>query len=95
MNQEIEKCLKTAQEAKDAYIAAYKRWFEKNRAWEMIVVAVIADGTKAQNAWVTAASLETGRDALDLLRAAEIDKEATKYSLELALSTLKATIYLK
>jgi len=95
MNQEIEKCLKAAQEAKDAYITAYKRWYEKNQAYELIVVAMIADGSDAKTAWYKANGLTAGRDALELLRSSEIEKETARYNLEIALSILRATIDLK
>lgn len=95
MKPEIEKCLKAAQEAKDAYISAYKRWFEKNQAYELIVVAIIADGSDAKTAWYKASGLASGKDALELLRSSEIEKEAARYNLEIALSILKAAIDLR
>ena len=92
MKPEIEKCLKMAQDAKDQYIAAYGRWYEKRNAWEMIIVATMTDGRSAQDAWYVASTMTSGRDALALLRVAEIAKEKAKYCLELAICTLKASI---
>ena len=92
MKPEIEKCLKAAQDAKDQYIAAYGRWYEKSNAWEMIIVATMTDGRSAQDAWYVSSARSSGRDALAILRSAEIDREKAKYNLELALATLKIAI---
>lgn len=92
MDPEIEKCMEEAQKAKDVYIAAYRRWFDRNRAYEMMIITIIATGNSAQDAWYKAASTEAGRTALDLLRISEVDKELAKYSLKIAISRLNAVI---
>jgi hypothetical protein len=95
MKPEIEKCLKMAQDASDEYITAYTRWYERNLAWEMQVVATMTDGRTAQDAWYLASTRSCGREALALLRSSDIDKEKARYTLKLALCTLRATIDLK
>lgn len=96
MNQEkFEECLKLAREAKENYLTAYSRWFEKNRAWEIIVVAYITEGRDAKDAWYLAGASTPGKDALALLRDAEIYKEKAKYGLEIAICELKAHIEYK
>jgi len=96
MNQEkFELALKRAHEAKDDYLTACRRWFERSLAWEMIVVAHMTDGMNAQDAWYRAGATAPGKDALVLLRDVEIQKQKAKYCLELAICELKGIIELK
>lgn len=93
MDQEkFEKCLAKAHEMQDEYIAAYTRWFEKNRAWEKQVLAAMADSSSARDAWQVALASPEGQDALALLRDAELQKERTKYSMELVIVELRAMV---
>jgi hypothetical protein len=90
MDQEkFDACLTTAHELHDEYVAAYGRWFEKNRAWEMLVVAMLTDNSSPQDAWWFAARTPTGADALALLRDAGIQVAKAKYGLEIALAVLR------
>ena len=92
MKPEIEKCLEAARKAEDMYLDSMRRTNEAARRWEIIVVARMTDGKSASDAQQSAARLPDGRDALDLWRIAEIDRERTKYNLDMKICELKAAI---
>lgn len=74
------------------YLDAYGLWRDRSRAYELQVVALMTDGIDCKEAWYRVLLASEGRDAMDMWRVSEIDKEKTKYLLEIAMCDLRGAI---